>query len=117
MSIMMMNTVKKVHNVAASVHNIESLKYQTYNDTICNTTISDIYRLRDQVSSDTDFDTDSISDARQETPTPFSTIAEISIIGKPVCSPVPFDMSKFTKSYQHHRDCHIGQHRTHIVKN
>ena len=69
------------------------------------------------MSSDTDFDTDSISDAYQETPPPISTIAEISIIGKPIFWPESFDMSKFTNSYPHLRDRHIGQRRTHIIKN
>ena len=32
----------EAHNVAASVHNNESITYQTYNDTVCDTDISDI---------------------------------------------------------------------------
>ena len=68
------------------------------------------------MSGDTDSDTDSISDADQETPPPISTIADVSIIGKPIFSPEPFDMSKFTNSYPHRCGRRIGQRQTHTGK-
>ena len=114
----------EVHNVAASVHNNESMTYQTYNNTVCDTAISDIviintlcidnndrlFQVQDTVSSGTDSNTDSIYDAHRETPSPSSTI------GKPMFSPKPFDTSKFTNSYQHCHSRYIGQPQTHTVK-
>ena len=87
----------EAHNVVASIHNNESIKYQTYNDTVCDTDISDIgniknsciedndrlYQLRDPVSSDINSNIDFISDAHQEAPPPISTI------GTPIFLPGP----------------------------
>ena len=112
------------HIVAAGVHNNESITYQIYNDTVCDIDIYDIvntnnsciddndqlYQLRDPVSSDIDSDTDSISDAHQETPPSISTIE------KPIFLPEPFDMSKFINSYPHRHGPCIRQHQTHTVE-
>ena len=51
------------------------------------------------VSTDTDSDNDSISGANNDTPPPISIIANVFIIRKPIFSPEPFDLPKFTTQF------------------
>ena len=53
---------------------------------------------------------------RQDPSVPIQTIADVSIVGEPIFSPEPFDMSTFTNSYPHRRGRRIGQRRTHTVQ-
>ena len=73
-----------------------------------------LYQLR--VPKATNSDPAPISDSHQQSSLLIGIIADVSIIGKPIFLPEPFDMSRFTNSYPHCRGCHIGQRQTRIVK-